>query len=97
LKFLQGAVDYDLGRRSYSLEGSMILLPQCAPYAEPLGISICGGSTPNYHYALDNCVSTQPEVGNPVWTIERMVRVVSPLLLCVTNTTASPRGVLCHG
>jgi hypothetical protein len=51
----------------------MVILPQYAPYTEPLEILICGGSTPGGHYALDNCVSTQPEVANPVWTIERMV------------------------
>lgn len=56
----------------------MVLLPQYAPYTEPLGILICGGSTPSGHYALDNCVSTQPEAETPVWTIERMVSDVLP-------------------
>jgi hypothetical protein len=74
----QGAVDNDAGGRSYSLEGAMVLLPQYAPYTDPLGVLICGGSTPSGHYALDNCVSTQPEADTPVWTIERMVRVVLP-------------------
>jgi hypothetical protein len=53
----------------------MVLLPQYYPYTEPLGVLICGGSTPSGHYALDNCVSIQPEAANPVWTIERMVNI----------------------
>lgn len=63
----------DTGGRTYSLEGSMVILPQSAPYSDPLGILICGGTTPSSHNALDNCVSIQPEVANPKWTIERMV------------------------
>lgn len=69
---IPGAVNDDTGGRSYSLEGSMVILPQYAPYTDPLTILICGGSTPSGHYALDNCVSTQPEEANPTWTIERM-------------------------
>lgn len=62
----------DTGGRTYSLEGSMVILPQHAPYTDPLTILICGGSTPSGHYALDNCVSIQPEAATPTWTIERM-------------------------
>jgi hypothetical protein len=54
------------------MEGASVLFPQYAPYTDPLEILICGGS--NFGDALDNCVSTQPEVANPVWTLERMVR-----------------------
>lgn len=64
-----------MGGRTYSLEGAMVLLPQHSPYTDPLRVLICGGSTPSGHYALDNCVSTQPEAPNPVWTIERMVNI----------------------
>jgi hypothetical protein len=54
----------------------MVLSPQHHPYTDLLEVLICGGSTPSGHYALDNCVSTQPEVANLVWTIERMVSVM---------------------
>jgi hypothetical protein len=52
-----------------------MILPQKAPYTAPLGILICGGSTPFAGDALDNCVSITPESQNPQWTIERMVSV----------------------
>jgi hypothetical protein len=54
----------------------MALLLQHHPYTDPLEVLICGGSTLSGHYALDNCVSTQPEVANLVRTIERMVSVM---------------------
>ncbi|PMD52509.1 copper radical oxidase [Hyaloscypha bicolor E] len=69
---LPGAVNDPTGGRTYQLQGSMIALPQYAPYTDPLGVLACGGSTSNGGYAIDNCVSTQPEAANPVWTIERM-------------------------
>jgi hypothetical protein len=67
-----GAVNDDAAGRTYPLEGTAVLLPQKWPYTAPLGILICGGSTEGVSNALDNCVSTFPEVANPVWTIERM-------------------------
>ncbi|KAM5480390.1 putative (methyl)glyoxal oxidase [Microsporum canis] len=69
---MPGAVNNDAGGRTYPLEGTMVLLPQRAPYTEPLGVLICGGSTPYGGDALDNCVSIQPEVPNSDWVIERM-------------------------
>ncbi|OAF57262.1 hypothetical protein VC83_04669 [Pseudogymnoascus destructans] len=69
---IPGAVNNPLGGRTYPLEGTMVLLPQHAPYTEPLGVLICGGSTPFGGYAIDNCVSTVPEAANPTWTIEKM-------------------------
>lgn len=69
---IPGAVNDDKGGRTYPLEGTAVLLPQKAPYTDPLGILICGGSTEGPGNALDNCVSTYPEVANPVWQIERM-------------------------
>ncbi|GFZ47912.1 hypothetical protein JCM24511_05659 [Saitozyma sp. JCM 24511] len=69
---LPGAVDNFLGGRTYPLEGTAVLLPQHAPYTDPVTVLVCGGSTPYGGIALDNCVSTQPEVANPTWTIERM-------------------------
>ncbi|XXG94458.1 FKBP12-associated protein [Hypoxylon texense] len=68
---MPGAVNDDLGGRTYPLEGTAVLLPQFAPYTDPLGILICGGST-NGGSALDNCVTTYPEAAEPTWTLERM-------------------------
>jgi len=70
---MPASVDNPAGGRTYQLEGAMVLLPQHAPYSDPLGVLICGGSTSGGGYAIDNCVSTQPEATNPTWTIERMV------------------------
>jgi len=67
-------VDPD-GGRSYPQQASMMLMPQYPPYSAPLTILICGGSTTAVGNALDNCVSTQPEVANPTWTLERMPSV----------------------
>ncbi|PSS12823.1 hypothetical protein M430DRAFT_20738 [Amorphotheca resinae ATCC 22711] len=61
-----GAVNDDTGGRTYSLEGSMSLMPQYVPYTDPLTVLICGGSTPGGHYALDNCVSIQLKAQNSV-------------------------------
>jgi hypothetical protein len=82
---IPGAVNDFLAGRSYPFEGTAMLLPQYAPYTEPLTVIICGGSNPGPEYALDNCVSIQPEVPNANWTIERMVSCPSnsgpPLLM----------------
>ncbi|KAH8105346.1 galactose oxidase [Cristinia sonorae] len=67
---MPGSVIKDDGGRTYPMEGTAVLLPQHAPYTDPLGILICGGS--DFGQALDNCITTQPEVPNPTWTIERM-------------------------
>ncbi|KAI1640310.1 hypothetical protein F4809DRAFT_591116 [Biscogniauxia mediterranea] len=68
---MPGAVNDPLGGRTYPLEGTAVLLPQVAPYTDPLGILVCGGSTTG-HEALDNCVTIYPEAANPTWTLERM-------------------------
>lgn len=70
---MPGAVNNNDGGRTYPLEGTMVLLPQHAPYTSPLGVLLCGGSTPFGGDALDNCVSIQPEVPDSKWVIERMV------------------------
>jgi hypothetical protein len=70
---MPGAVNDPTGGRNYQLQGTMVTLPQYAPYDTDLTVLICGGSTQDGGYAIDNCVSTQPEAANPVWTIERMV------------------------
>ena len=70
---MPAAVNDPTGGRTYQLEGSMVLLPQYGPAYDNLGVLICGGSTSNGGYALDNCISTVPEDANPTWLIERMV------------------------
>lgn len=72
---MPGAVNNFLAGRSYPMQGTAVLLPQHAPYTDPIQILVCGGSTPGAAIALDNCVSIAPEVANPIWTLERMVRI----------------------
>ena len=73
---MPGSVVSFLAGRTYPLEGAAVLFPQSAPYTDPVTIMACGGS--NFGIALDNCVSIQPEVANPTWVIERMVRISFP-------------------
>ena len=70
---LPGAVNNFLGGRTYPMEGTAVMLPQYAPYTDPVTVLVCGGSTPGPAIALDNCLTIQPEVENSTWTIERMV------------------------
>ena len=62
------------GGRTYPLEGTMMLMPQYAPYTDPLEVLICGGAgkDPGPSWGIDNCITTQPDVPNPQWTLERM-------------------------
>jgi len=69
---MPGSVVNPMAGRTYPLEGASVLLPQIAPYTDPLGILMCGGSTNGGGEALDNCVSIYPEAANPKWTLERM-------------------------
>lgn len=69
---MPGSVTSPSAGRTYPMEGTAVLLPQHAPYTDPLTILVCGGSN-LIGVALDNCVSIQPEVENPTWTLERMV------------------------
>ncbi|KAF6829857.1 WSC domain-containing protein [Colletotrichum plurivorum] len=69
---IPGSVTNPKGGRTYPLEGTGVLLPQKAPYTDPLGILICGGSGEGAGIALDNCVTIHPEDTKPSWTIERM-------------------------
>lgn len=84
---IPGAVNTFLAGRSYPMEGTAMLLPQHAPYTDPLGILICGGSTIGPEIALDNCVSIEPELSNANWTIERM-----PSKRVITCMVALPDG-----
>ncbi|KAJ6556620.1 copper radical oxidase, partial [Mycena vulgaris] len=69
---IPASVNNFLGGRTYPLEGAAVILPQHAPYTDPVRILICGGSTPFAGFALDNCVSIAPEAPNPTWSLERM-------------------------
>jgi hypothetical protein len=79
---MPGAVNNFLAGRTYPMEGTAVLLPQYAPYTDPLKIMICGGSTPYQGAALDNCVTLAPEVPNANWTLERMPS--KRVLVCMT-------------
>ncbi|KAF2192285.1 copper radical oxidase [Zopfia rhizophila CBS 207.26] len=79
---IPGAVNNFLAGRTYPMEGTAVLLPQSAPYTEPLQIFICGGSTPYQGIALDNCVTISPEVSDAQWTLERMPS--KRVLVCMT-------------
>lgn len=99
---IPGAVNDPTGGRTYQLEGSMVLLPQHAPYTDNLQVLICGGSTSNGGYPIDNCVSTAPEDPNPTWTIERMVcklfqTEVVLVILTPFPFTALPASYALHG
>jgi hypothetical protein len=91
---MPAAVNDPTGGRTYQLEGAMVLLPQHAPYTDNLGVLICGGSTSNGGYPIDNCVSTYPEDAEPVWTLERMVCPPTSQLI-PTLTFCSPPDVSC--
>ena len=67
-----GSVSQPGSGRTYPFQGTAMLMPQIAPYNDPLTILICGGSNPGAALALDNCVFTQPDAPNPQWTLERM-------------------------
>ncbi|KKY17432.1 putative copper radical oxidase [Phaeomoniella chlamydospora] len=80
---IPGQVNDFLAGRTYPFEGTMMLMPQYAPYDEPLTILICGGSNPGPAYGVDNCVSIQPDSDDPTWTIERMPS--SRVIVCMVS------------
>ncbi|KAL4076636.1 glyoxal oxidase [Scleroderma yunnanense] len=85
---MPGSVDNFLAGRTYPMEGSSVLLPQHAPYTDPIQILICGGSTPGAGIALDNCISITPEAENPTWTLERMPsKRVMPCMVTLPDGT----------
>ena len=69
---IPGSVNNPLSGRTYPFEGTQVILPQVAPYSDPITVLICGGSNPGPAIAVDNCASIQPDAANPQWTIERM-------------------------
>ena len=73
---LPGSVISGVAGRTYPLAGASTLFPQYYPYTGPLEVLFCGGSDIlEFQKALDNCISVQPEVPEPTWTIERMVSI----------------------
>ncbi|KAL8874385.1 MAG: hypothetical protein Q9174_000284 [Haloplaca sp. 1 TL-2023] len=69
---MPGNVNNPAAGRTYPLEGAAMMLPQKAPYTEPVTLLICGGSTYGAALVSDNCVSIQPDNPASNWTIERM-------------------------
>jgi hypothetical protein len=65
-----GAGDFD-GGRTYPYSGAAMILPQKAPYTDPMTILVCGGATQE-RVGIDTCVSISPEVQNAQWTVEKM-------------------------
>ncbi|KAI0120698.1 copper radical oxidase [Xylariales sp. AK1849] len=69
---MPGAVNNPESGRNYPLQGTLSLLPQFAPYTDPLGVLICGGTTDGANFGIDNCIRTEPDVAGAEWAIERM-------------------------
>lgn len=72
LPLIPGSVNNDGSGRTYPLEGTGVMLPLYWPYTEPATFMACGGSSTGAGQAIDNCVSVQPTIAEPVYTIERM-------------------------
>lgn len=84
---IPGIINETTAGRNYPMEGSAVLLPQYAPYTDPITVMTCGGAT-RKGIALDNCASIQPEVPNAQWLIERMVSMLGHLCLILTILTS---------
>ena len=85
---MPAAVNNFLGGRTYPLEGAAVILPQHAPYTDPITVMVCGGSTPGPGIALDNCVSISPEAPDATWTLERMPsKRVMPCMVALPDGT----------
>ncbi|KAK8094955.1 fungistatic metabolite [Apiospora hydei] len=76
---MPGAVNNPDAGRNYPLQGTMMLMPQHAPYTDPMTVLVCGGTTDGANFGIDNCISTEPDNAGAQWRIERMpsTRVVS--------------------
>jgi hypothetical protein len=84
---MPGTVISFLSGRTYPLEGTAVTLPLSPPYSAPITVLVCGGSTAGAGEAIDNCISIQPELADPVWVIERM-----PSARVLSCMTALPDG-----
>ncbi|KAG6840782.1 hypothetical protein C0991_004387 [Blastosporella zonata] len=80
---IPGSVGNFLSGRTYPLEGAAMLMPQHAPYTDPIRVLICGGSTEGAGQTLDSCVSIAPEDSNPTWVLERMPS--KRVMACMVN------------
>ncbi|ESZ98505.1 copper radical oxidase [Sclerotinia borealis F-4128] len=61
-------------------------------------VLVCGGSTPGGGFAIDNCVSMQPEAENATWVIERIPsRRVMPCLASLPDGTTLIMNGAHHG
>src|SRR5205085_2403507 len=78
---MPAAVNDPTGGRAYQLEGSMVLLPQYAPYTDNLGVLIYGGSTSGGGHTIGSRISSKPEDLDPIWTMERMIRGRSKFII----------------
>jgi hypothetical protein len=99
---LPGAVNNPDAGRNYPYQGTLALLPQHAPFTDPLDVLICGGTTDGANFGLDNCIRTQPDVEGADWTVERMVRETlycphDVVNLKLTQTAINPRRLMYGG
>lgn len=100
---IPGNVNNPSSGRTYPLEGAAMMMPQVAPYTDPVTMLICGGSTVGNAQATDNCVSIQPENPSANWTIERMPsQRVMPCIAALPDGTylianGARHGVCCYG
>ena len=93
---MPGSVTSFKAGRTYPMEGTAVLLPQHAPYTDPLEILVCGGS--DFGDVLDNCVTIAPEAPNPTWVLERMVchiiNFLQSLFLIIFRTVQPSKRVM---
>ncbi|KAL2210725.1 hypothetical protein CC79DRAFT_527896 [Sarocladium strictum] len=92
---MPGSPVNDLTGRNYPLQGTMMIMPQKAPYGAPLKVVICGGTTHEPgNDALDNCVSMHPDNAGEQWAIERMPsKRVMPTMIGLPDG----RYLICNG
>lgn len=85
---MPGSVNRPDSGRTYPFAGTAMLLPQRAPYSDPLELIICGGSNPGVAIALDNCISITPDVPGAQWVMERMPsKRVMPIMAALPDGT----------
>ena len=85
---MPGSVDRPDSGRTYPFEGAAMVMPQVAPYTDPLQILICGGSNPGAAVGLDNCITIAPDQPNAKWQMERMPsRRVMPYVAALPDGT----------
>jgi len=75
------------GGRTYPYSGATVIMPQHAPFTDPLEVLVCGGAT-SEQVGLETCVSIQPEVPGAQWVVEQMpsTRVMSCMVALPDGT-----------